>query len=77
MTVNFVVADVNNEVLSLQATADVMGGGLQVCRAKVEAYKAWVEALDKQIKVYKAIVANSRSVYHTKDEYIQLFSLPW
>ena len=58
VAVNSIVADVNKEVQAFQASEATQGEELKACRVKIEAYKTRVEALEAQLKVYMAAVAN-------------------
>ena len=58
LAVNSVVADVNKEILALRALKVAQEEELKACRAEVESYKAKVEALEAQLRVCMAVVAN-------------------
>ena len=51
VAVNFVVVDVNKEVQVLRASEDAKGEELKACRAKIEAYKTRIKALEAQLKL--------------------------
>jgi len=57
--INSVVVNVNQEVQTLRASEAAQEEELKACRAKVEAYKTRVEALEAQLKVCMAVVANT------------------
>jgi len=58
VAVNFVVADVNKEVQALRASKATQGKELKASRAERVAYKTRVEALEAQLRVCIAVVAN-------------------
>ena len=58
VAVNSVMADVNKEVQALRAAEATQKEELKACRVEVEAYKTRVEALEAQLKVCMAAVAN-------------------
>jgi len=58
VAVNSIVADVNGEIQALRASKVTQEEELKACRAEVESYKTKIEALEAQLRVCVAPVAN-------------------
>jgi len=58
VAMNSIVIDVNGEIQALRASKAAQEEELKVCRVEVESYKKKVEALEAQLRVCMAAVAN-------------------